>query len=70
MLATEHSATPSAAQREQGIIAVEKKDEVTKRLGRSTDAADAVVMGMFRERNRRRRLVTHVGPNREDEEAA
>lgn len=33
-----------------GIIQVESKDEIRKRLGRSTDAGDAVVMAFWPER--------------------
>lgn len=54
----------------KGIIVVESKDEVKKRLGRSPDSADAVVMGRFKERMKRKRRVRHAGVDRGDEEMA
>jgi hypothetical protein len=45
----------------RGLIQVEAKVDLKKRLGRSPDAADAVVMARWAERPRRRRRMTHVG---------
>jgi hypothetical protein len=46
----------------RGKIQVESKDEVKKRLGgRSTDSADAVIMGLWQQRKRRRRRMGNMG---------
>ena len=45
----------------RGIIQVESKDEIKKRLGRSTDSGDAVMMGFWRPRKRKRARMTYAG---------
>ena len=46
----------------RGKLQVESKDEVKKRTsGRSTDAADAVIMGLWVKKKRRRRRMTFAG---------
>jgi hypothetical protein len=42
-------------------ISVERKVDVKKRLGRSTDAADAVVQAFWEERVKKRSRMTHAG---------
>jgi hypothetical protein len=39
--------TPKYTETSRGLIQIEAKDELRKRLGRSTDSADAVVMACF-----------------------
>lgn len=57
--------------REKGVIAVEMKADVKKRLGRSTDSGDSVVMGKWKERVRKKRRMMHAGVEpREKVEAA
>ena len=43
-------------------ILLEAKVKIKSRLGRSTDAADAVVMALWEDRHRRGTRITHVGP--------
>ena len=45
-------------------IQIEPKDEIKKRLGRSTDAADAVVMAFWAPRERKKRRMTYGGSKR------
>lgn len=46
----------------RGKIQVESKDDIRKRLsGRSTDAADSVIMGLFVQRKKRRRRMGSMG---------
>lgn len=46
----------------RGKIQVESKDDVKKRThGRSTDRADAVIMGLWKKKKRRRRRMTFAG---------
>lgn len=52
---------PKYAETERGKIKVEAKDDVKKRLGRSPDHGDAVVMGLWRERVRKPRRMTYAG---------
>lgn len=44
-----------------GKIQVESKDEIRKRLGRSTDSADAVIQACWKEVPRRRPRIVHAG---------
>lgn len=52
----------------KGIIAVESKKDIKKRIGRSTDSGDGVMMALWKERTRKRRRMMHGG--RETAEAA
>jgi hypothetical protein len=47
-----------------GEILLESKAELGRRLGRSTDAADAVVMALWQDRPRRQRLMSFAGRER------
>ena len=46
----------------KGVIQVESKDDIKKRLGRSTDSGDAVMMALWRPRKRRKARMTFAGP--------
>lgn len=48
----------------RGIIQVESKDDIKKRIGRSTDSGDAVMMGFWRPRKKRKARMTFAGPAR------
>lgn len=53
---------PKRKESARGKIQVESKDDVKKRLeGRSTDSADAVIMGLWQNRKRRRRRMGDMG---------
>jgi hypothetical protein len=53
---------PKRKESARGKIQVESKDDVKKRLGgRSTDAADAVIMSLWQNRKRRRRRMGDMG---------
>jgi hypothetical protein len=53
---------PKRKETARGKILVESKDDVKKRLeGRSTDAADSVIMPLFNHRKKRRRRMGNMG---------
>lgn len=60
--------TPKWKENTRGVIQVESKDDVKKRLnGRSTDFGDAVIMGIFPEKRRKRSRmgnVSDLGPGK------
>lgn len=63
--------TPKWKESQRGKIQVESKADVKKRLdGRSTDAADAVVMGYWKQRKKRRRRMGNMGFGDEESTAA
>lgn len=43
-----------------GKIQIESKDDIHKRIGRSTDDGDAVVMAFYQEPHKRRILVAYT----------
>jgi hypothetical protein len=52
---------PRRKETQRGKLQVESKDDLRKRIGRSTDAADAVIMALWTPRKRRRRRMGNMG---------